>query len=87
MIHSVLDKYPNWLLRVILLGVVLDLAISVVLGVTVWGVNTNAIRLAHETAAAHCWDRILDEAITNKQTPAEHTHLLFMAQRCALLIP
>jgi hypothetical protein len=68
------------LIRLVLVGVVLDLVISVAL-------SYQLVELHHTTAAARCWDRVFDQAVTVIQTTSEHSRLLAESARCAKLIP
>lgn len=36
-------------------------------------------------AKSDCWSHVLDSAITHRQTPTEHAHLLVLAHQCVKL--
>lgn len=82
-----MDHLSNVSIRVLIGIVVLWLAISAVLFYLVLGVRHNTIGLKHTNAASQCWDRILDEAVTIKQTPAEHALLIKKAIFCTRYLP
>lgn len=78
---SLMDKLKTWMLWIVLIGVVLDLGIS---GVLYYQQN----QLSQNTAAARCWDRVLDDAInTVKPNAQTRAALRVKAQHCAKLIP
>lgn len=69
----------RWLLRLVLVGVVLDLTVS---GLAI-GIAVNTAQLGDVT---RCWVRVLDQAVhTNHPTPASRTHLQAEANICAHL--
>lgn len=70
MLHRVMDHLRRWLPLIVLVGVILDLAISWV--------------LLQQGSQSHCWDSILDQAITTKLSKAEHAHLLHEALGCTM---
>lgn len=80
--------WPTWLLRLTLIISLLGLGGSGTLFWEVRGIHHNAARLNHTDAAAHCWDTVLDKAVTAvNPSPSFRPGLIIEAKNCAKLIP
>ena len=67
-----------------LVGVIFELAVSAVLSYAVIQQSHTTTRLAHVDQAAHCWDKVLDQAILKN---VDRTRLTVEANHCATFIP
>jgi hypothetical protein len=75
----------RWFVRIILVGVVLDLAFSCVLAYDTVSQQRLTNKLQHVTQTAQCWDKVLDQSVGPH--PASRATLLAEANKCAQLIP
>lgn len=73
-------KLKNWVVKLILISALLDLPISGVLAY-------NVVQVEHAQAAARCWDRVLDEAVTVHPSTIERARLNREAVHCTKYIP
>lgn len=69
--HKIMEWLRHWLPLLVVVGILLDLGISLV--------------LIEQNSRSNCWDGVLDQAITHKITPAEHANLYRQAHGCAKL--
>lgn len=61
--------YMVWILRMLAVGVILDLAVSSVLGYFIDRVDQNRSRVNAEIMVAHCWDEVLGDALNKTARP------------------
>lgn len=59
-------RWLIWLLRLLVLGVVLDLAVSAVLGYFVERVDQDRATQAQLVQVSHCWDDVLAGAVARQ---------------------
>lgn len=79
-----MSRLNGALLWLVIVGVVLDLAISVLLGVLAIDQAHNTHHLNQITHTAQCWDRVLEHAV-KRDVP--RPVLLNQAGNCATLLP
>lgn len=79
-----MHRIPNWLIWVILVGVILDFALGGVSSYLVINQQATTRKLQHTNQAAQCWDRVLDKAVVGKTPKAE---LQSEAVMCVRYVP
>ncbi len=80
---------PKWLAIVLIAGAisgaVLDPSIFGIQAFQIRAIHGNESEITKTSASSKCWDKILNDAITHRMTPAYHAHLIRDAKRCAEL--
>lgn len=73
------------LLWLVVVGVILDVAISGILYVQYRQLQHNQAAAAHSLAVSDCWSRVLNNAVKAPATPAARAAIIGQADRCIAL--
>lgn len=78
---------PEWIVWLVTVVAFVNLIVGGILVYYTIGQRTLNAKLQHTDRAAACWDRVLDDAVTLKQSAGKRTALIAEAQRCTRYLP